>query len=189
MCRNLLIPPVELGGCSPAHSAYIPGLATSGGFWWHTAAQPFNRRLIVCAGQAGFSLVQVGAPSRIRTCAHGSGECTTLTLSPLPIPLISKYWSAVGARAPWGVSGPGRGCKVQFRAARRCRAFGQAGLSCGSMPCWRSRARSRSAMSVSSWTCSARSGRVRCPAAHCSCRAALLASNSFSRSRSNAACA
>jgi hypothetical protein len=63
----------ELARCRQVHSAYIPELVTLSGFWWHTAAQPFNRRRIVCAAQAGFSLVRLGAPSRIRTCAHGSG--------------------------------------------------------------------------------------------------------------------
>jgi hypothetical protein len=32
VCRNLVIPRAELAGCLPVHSAYIPGMATSGGF-------------------------------------------------------------------------------------------------------------------------------------------------------------
>jgi hypothetical protein len=72
--------------------------------------------------------------------------------------------------------------------ARRCRVLGQADLSCGSMPCWRSRAPSRSISSASCWHRSARTGSAGCPEVHCSCRAALLASNSFSRLRSDAAC-
>jgi len=71
--RNLVVSSSELGGCLPVHSAYIPGLATSGGFWRHIAAQPFSRGRIVFPGQYGFGLVVMGAPSRIRTCAHGSG--------------------------------------------------------------------------------------------------------------------
>ena len=103
--------------------------------------------------------------------------------------LISKQFrSAVGARAPCGVPGPGGGCEVQIQAGRRYRALGQAVLSCGSMPCSRSRARSRSISSASCWTRSARSGSAECPATHCSCRAALAASNSFSRLRRSAAC-
>ena len=43
-------------------------------------------------------ITTISAPSRIRTCAPGSGEFTYLTLSPLPIPLIQQFWSAVGAR-------------------------------------------------------------------------------------------
>ena len=66
--------------------------------------------------------------------------------------------------------------------------LGHAGLSCGSMPCSRSRARSRSISSPSCWTRSARSGSPECPATHCSCRAALAASNSFSWLRRAAAC-
>jgi hypothetical protein len=74
ICRNLVVSGAELTGCLPVHSAYIPGLATSGGFWRHMAVQPFNRVGIVFPGQYGFGLVVMGAPSRIRTCAHGSGE-------------------------------------------------------------------------------------------------------------------
>ena len=72
-------------------------------------------------------------------------------------------------------------------AAHVPRPLGQAGLSCGSMPCWRSRARSRSVSSASCRHRSASSGSAGWSAAHRSCRAALLASNSFSRSRSEAA--
>jgi hypothetical protein len=72
--RNLVVSPVELGGCLLIHSAYIPGVATSGGFWRHMAAQPFSCSRIVFPGQYGFGLVVRSAPSRIRTCAHGSGE-------------------------------------------------------------------------------------------------------------------
>jgi hypothetical protein len=43
----------ELARWPGSHSAYIPGPATFGDFWWHTAAQRFNRRRIVCAAQAG----------------------------------------------------------------------------------------------------------------------------------------
>jgi hypothetical protein len=71
--RNLVVPRAELAGCLRIHSAYIPGLATSGGFWWHTAAQPFSLVRIVSAGHYGSGLVVMGAPSRIRTYAHGSG--------------------------------------------------------------------------------------------------------------------
>ena len=71
--RNLVVSPAELAGCLPVHSAYIPGLATSGGFWRHTAAQQFSGGRIVFPGQCGFGLVVMVAPSRIRTCAHGSG--------------------------------------------------------------------------------------------------------------------
>ena len=35
---------------------------------------------IVFPGQNGCDLVLMGAPSRIRTCAHGSGEFADLTL-------------------------------------------------------------------------------------------------------------
>jgi hypothetical protein len=41
--RNLVVPPAELAGCSPVHSAYIPELVTLSGFWRHMAAQPFSR--------------------------------------------------------------------------------------------------------------------------------------------------
>jgi integrase len=63
----------ELARWPGSHSAYIPGLPTFGGFWRHTAAQPFNGRQIVCAAQAGYGLLMISVPSRIRTCAHGSG--------------------------------------------------------------------------------------------------------------------
>ena len=78
--RNLVVSPAELAGCSLVHSAHIPGLATSGGFWRHMAAQPFSRGRIVFPGQYGFGLVVRGAPSRIRTCAHGSGGQSQTTL-------------------------------------------------------------------------------------------------------------
>ena len=93
-----------------------------------------------------------------------------------------------GARPPRGVAYPGGGCEVLIQPGRRYRALGQPVLSCGSMPCSRSRARSRSISSASCWTRSARSGSAECPATHCSCRAALAASNSFSRLRRAAAC-
>jgi hypothetical protein len=73
VCRNLAVSPAELGGWLLVHSAYIPELVTWGGFWWHMAAQPFSSARSVFPGQYGFGLVVMGAPSRIRTCAHGSG--------------------------------------------------------------------------------------------------------------------
>ena len=63
MYRDLIVSLSELGGCSPVHSAYIPGLATSGGFWRHMAAQPFSRVLIVFPGQSWLGLVVIGAPA------------------------------------------------------------------------------------------------------------------------------
>jgi hypothetical protein len=45
------------------HSAYIPGLATSDGFLWHTTAQPFNWSRNVSAGQARFGLVRLAPPA------------------------------------------------------------------------------------------------------------------------------
>jgi hypothetical protein len=55
--RAAVVSRAELARWRQSHSAYIPGLATLGGFWRHTAAQPFNRRWIVCAVQTGFGLV------------------------------------------------------------------------------------------------------------------------------------
>lgn len=49
--RNLSFSRAELAGCRPVHSAYIPGLATLGGVWRHTAAQPFNCDRIVFPSQ------------------------------------------------------------------------------------------------------------------------------------------
>jgi hypothetical protein len=69
--RSALISRAELAPRRKSHSAFIPGLVTLSGFWRHMAAQPFNWRLIVFAAQDGSRLVRVGAPSRIRTCAHG----------------------------------------------------------------------------------------------------------------------
>ena len=129
-----------------------------------------------------------------------------------PLPGRQLSWSAV----PAGTICPIPKLKVRVqnwlspRTAARCRSIlsasravitcapsstarsrwplDQAVLSCGSMPCSRSRARSRSTSSASCWTRSARSGSAECPATHCSCRAALAASNSFSRLRRAAAC-
>jgi hypothetical protein len=69
----------DLDRCRRAHSAYIPGLATSGGLRRHMAARPFSRGQIISAAQAGFSLIRLDAPSGIRTCAHGSGRALILT--------------------------------------------------------------------------------------------------------------
>ena len=44
--------------------------------------------------------VQEGcAPSRIRTCAHGSGGQINTRLGPLPIPMTQGFWRAVGAQS------------------------------------------------------------------------------------------
>ena len=59
---NLVVSPADLAGCSPVHSAYIPGLARSGGFWRHTAGSRSAGGRIVFAGQYGFSLVSDEAP-------------------------------------------------------------------------------------------------------------------------------
>ena len=53
--RKLVVLGAELAGCLPVHSAYIPGLATSGGFWWHTAAQPFRIAGSFCQVSAGMA--------------------------------------------------------------------------------------------------------------------------------------
>ena len=121
------------------------------------ARSPSLRR---CPGVA--VVTPSGPPHRARNGhAHGSGESENLSPRPEQMLISKQFWSTVGARAPWGVACPGGGCEVQVQAGRRYRVSGQAGLSCGSMPCWRSRARSRSISSVSCWHCSARSGRAR----------------------------
>ena len=83
---------------------------------WHTAAQPFGSVQIVFAGQDRFGLFRLGAPSRFRTCAHGSGgrllegRARTLSgpspdLSPVrafassPFPSGSR-WSSSHGRLP-----------------------------------------------------------------------------------------
>jgi hypothetical protein len=53
----------ELARWPGSHSAYIPGLPTFGGFWRHTAAQPFNTRRIVRAAQARYGLLMISAPA------------------------------------------------------------------------------------------------------------------------------
>jgi len=79
--------PGGAGGRKPSHS----------GGRWRAVTRRDNGHFSETAGQRREGPLTAGAPSRIRTCAHGSGECATLTLSPLPTPLISKFWSAVGA--------------------------------------------------------------------------------------------
>jgi hypothetical protein len=61
--RNLVVSGADLGGWLPVHSAYIPRLATSGGFWRHTPAHGFDGGWIVFPGQCGFGLVAMGAPA------------------------------------------------------------------------------------------------------------------------------
>ena len=63
MYRDLIVSLSELGGCSPVHSAYIPRLATSGGFWRHTPAHGFDGGWIVFPGQYRFGLVVMGPPA------------------------------------------------------------------------------------------------------------------------------
>jgi hypothetical protein len=79
------------------------------------------------------ALLTIGAPSRIRTCAHGSGEPADLSLRPKQMLASKQFRSAVGTRGPLGVSRPGGECQIP--AARSSWLLGQAGLSCGSMPC------------------------------------------------------
>src|SRR5258708_21573900 len=53
-----------------------------GGIWRHPAAYLCARRFGVVTGQRCYGLVAVGARSRIRTCAHGSGvHCSARLLS------------------------------------------------------------------------------------------------------------
>jgi hypothetical protein len=47
--------------------------ATYGGIWLHTRGEA---GMPVAAGQRAIGLIGMGAPSRIRTCAHGSGDRT-----------------------------------------------------------------------------------------------------------------
>lgn len=63
--RGFVISRAELARWRRSHSAYIPELTTLSGFCPHTAAQPFNRGQVVSAGQTGFSLVRVDAPSSV----------------------------------------------------------------------------------------------------------------------------
>ena len=79
--RTLVISRSELAGCGDSHSAYIPGLVTSGGLSRHTAAQPFSLAQIIFAGQDRFGLVRLGAssgaprkPSPARTAASRAGR-------------------------------------------------------------------------------------------------------------------
>jgi hypothetical protein len=61
-------------------SAYVPGTrhqAAFGGIRLHTPAVASR---IICAGQKLFGQSVEGAPSRIRTCAHGSGEGCRVSL-------------------------------------------------------------------------------------------------------------
>ena len=90
--RNLVVSPADLAGCSPVHSAYIPGLATSGGFWRHTAAQPFSRGRIVFPGQYGFSLVVKRRPqqdSNLRSRLRSPKPKKNWTCTDLPVYVFS----------------------------------------------------------------------------------------------------
>jgi hypothetical protein len=50
------------------------------------------------------ALLTISAPTRIRTCAHGSGESENLGLRPRQMLASKQFRSAVGPRARWGVS-------------------------------------------------------------------------------------
>src|SRR5260370_34487582 len=57
-----------------------------GGIWRHPAAYLCERRFGVLTGQRCYGLVAVGARSRIRTCAHGSGVHCSARLLPAETP-------------------------------------------------------------------------------------------------------
>src|SRR5258708_21898161 len=57
-----------------------------GGIWRHPAAYLCARRFGVVTGQRCYGLVAVGARSRIRTCAHGSGVHCSARLLPAETP-------------------------------------------------------------------------------------------------------
>ena len=105
------------------------------------------------------------AGSRIRTCAHGSGESEIQLSDQNKCSQASNSERCRGADAVGCIS-----CRwslrFQIQAARRYRLLGQAGLSSGSMPCWRSTPRSRSISSARCWHRSARSVSAGCPTAH-----------------------
>jgi len=56
-----------------------------------------NIRVIhVLAGQSSLGLPPGGAPSRIRTCAQGSGESENLSFRAKQMLVSKQFWSAVG---------------------------------------------------------------------------------------------
>ena len=55
-------------------SAYVPGTATNDRIHRHPAAHDQKGRPAITTGQRPPGLESEGAPSRIRTCAHGSGD-------------------------------------------------------------------------------------------------------------------
>ena len=138
------------------------------------------------------------APRRVPGCprtfliSNRAGAASSASVCPIPkLAVRVQNWlppsTAARCRSILSASWAVITCAPSSTARSRW-PLDQAVLSCGSMPCSRSRARSRSTSSASCWTRSARSGSAECPATHCSCRAALAASNSFSRLRRAAAC-
>jgi len=77
-----------------SHSAYIPGTPTSGGIRRRMAAHDQMRESHEPAGQRASLLIEISAPGRIRTCAHGSGgrSCSRL------LPGKTRVGVAVGER-------------------------------------------------------------------------------------------
>jgi hypothetical protein len=85
---------------------------TDGGILWHAVTKRDNGHFRETAGQGQESPAKRSAPSKIRTCAHGSGESKNLSLRPKQMLVSKQFRSAVGAQTPWGAASAGGGCEA-----------------------------------------------------------------------------
>jgi hypothetical protein len=110
-----------------SRSAYVPGTATESRIWRDLAAHDQTGRSDIRAGQRPYGLVSMGAPSRIRTCAHGSGGRCCTQLLPGNTCHVGLAWGRIGGGGDQ--DGPGSTRRRRRQAASTAEAWAVCGVS------------------------------------------------------------